>query len=103
MLRDVVVRVEVRSGRASTGPILCDTCRTPLDLHQPNPDKPAEILGICQDCGEWHFVHAADNERSLVVARLPLHDLSTDSAELKASGRGAEVRRHHAASYTLGL
>lgn len=75
MLKDVVVRVHVSDRHASATPPSCQKCEKELDLHQPNPYCPEEMLGICPQCGEWHFVRSSDTGGSLVVARLPLHEL----------------------------
>jgi hypothetical protein len=34
----------------------CPDCRTPLDLHQPDENEPAHLLGICASCGKWLFL-----------------------------------------------
>jgi hypothetical protein len=90
MVKDVVVRVHVASRRSVSTPIRCEKCQNDLDLHQPNPERPDEILGICQDCGEWHFLRLGDDAASLVIARLPVRDLASGASSGSLS-KGAEA------------
>jgi hypothetical protein len=82
MLKDVVVRVNVSTRQTQPSPLRCQMCQSVLDMHQPNQDRPEEMLGICAGCGEWHFVGASENDTSLVIACLPLRDLSTNPSRV---------------------
>jgi hypothetical protein len=45
----------------------CPCCRRPLTLHQPDPDCPDRLVGICEGCRTWFIINAATG----VMVRLP--------------------------------
>jgi len=47
------------------GEVLCTRCQCPLDCHQPDPERPEQLLGTCLDCGAWHLL---DGEAHLMYA-----------------------------------
>src|SRR3954451_16505528 len=53
----------------------CLRCRSELDLQQPNPDVPDQLLGCCHrgcdDCGAWHVLNASPEGTEAVVVLLP--------------------------------
>ncbi|GIW89422.1 MAG: hypothetical protein KatS3mg108_3746 [Isosphaeraceae bacterium] len=77
MIQDVVLRVRVSTPARRTESPVCHQCQIPLDLHQPVPDRPGEILGTCPVCGGWHFLRLDDNGHARLVAHLPLGDLDS--------------------------
>jgi hypothetical protein len=36
--------------------LCCPDCQLPLDLHQPDEELPAQLLGICESCSKWFLV-----------------------------------------------
>ena len=34
----------------------CGGCKGHLDLLQPNPDRPAELIAVCVSCHAWYLV-----------------------------------------------
>jgi hypothetical protein len=34
----------------------CPRCGAPLDLHQPDPERPERLLGTCARCGAWFLL-----------------------------------------------
>lgn len=36
--------------------LACRGCCAPLDLSQPDPQRPEALLGICSECGLWHQI-----------------------------------------------
>jgi hypothetical protein len=50
----------------------CLRCDGPLDLHQPDPDRSSRILGVCPQCGDWHFVQLQGRSTRPRVTPLPL-------------------------------
>ncbi len=81
VLRSALVSVfsyRVEARRLSR--LLCRRCRSPLDLHQPNPNQPEQFLGTCMDCGQWFRVEAKAGERRALVIQLPEID------EVRAAG-----------------
>jgi hypothetical protein len=42
--------------KPGASPLCCPDCRVPLDLHQPDEEEPAQLLGICDDCSKWYFL-----------------------------------------------
>jgi hypothetical protein len=77
MTQDVVVlRVRVSTPAPHASPPVCQGCDAPLELHQPLPDRPGQILGTCPACGDWHFLHLDDDGHPRRVAHLPLAELA---------------------------
>ena len=50
--------------------ILCVNCQAPLDRHQPDTNRPDQLLGTCLECGVWYLI---DAEAS---AMFPLPDVA---------------------------
>lgn len=75
MIQDVVLHVRVSTpARRARAPV-CQACSATLELHQPLPDRPGEILGTCPACGGWHFVRFDDDGHPRLLAHLPLGQL----------------------------
>jgi uncharacterized protein YbaR (Trm112 family) len=34
----------------------CPRCRSPLQLHQPDPSAPERLLAVCEDCHAWYLM-----------------------------------------------
>jgi hypothetical protein len=34
----------------------CRDCRVPLNVHQPDEDRPDHLLGTCARCGAWYLI-----------------------------------------------
>lgn len=49
----------------------CDGCGIPLDIHQPDPNRPDRLLGTCEACGNWVLIVADDESNSALLVRLP--------------------------------
>ena len=49
----------------------CRECRSPLDIHQPNPNQPDQFLGTCAGCGAWYRIGSCAAEDLLTVVQLP--------------------------------
>jgi hypothetical protein len=47
--------------------IACPSCRTTLELHQPDLRRPERLLGTCPECGAWCLIDC----QASVLARLP--------------------------------
>ena len=52
--------------------ILCLRCHTPLDRHQPDYERPDQLLGTCFGCGSWYLI---DGEVEVMFALPNLSDL----------------------------
>lgn len=35
----------------------CLNCDLPLALSQPDPGSPERLIGVCQQCKHWFFIH----------------------------------------------
>jgi hypothetical protein len=42
--------------------LCCPDCQVALDLHQPDPDDPTQLLGSCGCCSKWFFAVELDSE-----------------------------------------
>jgi len=42
--------------KPSAHSLCCPDCQIPLDLHQPDEDEPAQLLGTCDGCSKWFFL-----------------------------------------------
>ena len=45
----------------------CPTCRTPLELHQPDIEQPDRLLGICRNCHGWALVQSEPDGSSHIT------------------------------------
>src|SRR5438874_983801 len=50
--------------------LACPACHAVLVLHQPDPQLPDRLLGICEECRAWFLIDAAGE----VMVRLPDED-----------------------------
>jgi len=69
------------------GTLSCQCCRSPLDLHQPNPDRPDQFLGTCSACGRWFRVEAKADEGRICVVLIP------EVEEIRSAGVTPAYRR----------
>jgi hypothetical protein len=49
----------------------CRGCRSPLDIHQPNPNQPDHFLATCADCGCWYRVGSMSEDGRITLLQLP--------------------------------
>ena len=49
----------------------CRWCRTTLQIHQPNVDKPEQLLATCPGCGAWFRVEIRAGETHGVIISVP--------------------------------
>jgi hypothetical protein len=40
--------------------LCCPECQIPLDLHQPDEDRPSQLIGTCEWCSKWYFLVEID-------------------------------------------
>ncbi len=59
--------------------ILCVRCQTPLDRHQPDGERPDQLLGTCSECGSWYLI---DSEADVMFPFPNLNDLRLESKVL---------------------
>lgn len=45
--------------------VSCGCCSEPLELHQPDVDRPDRLLGTCPECGAWFLI---DPETQTLIA-----------------------------------
>jgi hypothetical protein len=68
--------VRLRRAWSSTLPgdlakIACQHCELPLDLHQPDAEFPARLLGTCDACHRWYVMDLVPDEQAVVIIALP--------------------------------
>lgn len=51
--------------------VLCMSCASELDIHQPDLKRPGRLLGTCEECGSWHLLTCRTERLDMVVAQLP--------------------------------
>ena len=51
--------------------LACRRCRSPLDVHQPNPQQSDQFLGTCPTCNRWYLVAPSSGDPGLIVMELP--------------------------------
>jgi hypothetical protein len=54
MTFDLVARAVTTNTGANS--LCCPECQAPLDLHQPDEEQPAQLLGTCDCCSKWYFL-----------------------------------------------
>src|SRR4051794_27134205 len=53
----------------------CLHCSSPLALHQPDPDSPERLLGVCEQCKHWFLIDLRSEQSEGVMVRLPDTDV----------------------------
>ena len=51
--------------------IRCQGCDAALDWSQPDPRKPAKLLGVCGRCGDWHVLDLDRRARAATCLHIP--------------------------------
>jgi hypothetical protein len=65
-----VVRT-IAAGRGSQS-LSCPDCQSPLNLIQPDENKPTRLLGTCDTCSKWAFLVELEPEwQKLLLIELP--------------------------------
>jgi hypothetical protein len=65
-----VVRT-IAAGRGSRI-LYCPSCRSPLNLIQPDENEPTRLLGTCDSCAKWAFLVELEPEwRKALLVELP--------------------------------
>lgn len=49
----------------------CLHCEEALTLHQPEPEAPRRLLGICEACGNWYLLDWSVGEGDGLMVLLP--------------------------------
>ncbi len=57
--------------RQAHAPIACPNCSSPLTLHQPDPESPERLLGVCDGCKHWYLVDLPVGRADGVLVGLP--------------------------------
>src|SRR4051812_37209601 len=86
LVKSVSTRLELL--RFPTAPVkgvraCCLHCASPLALHQPDPDFPERLLGVCEKCKHWFLIDLLSNVSEGVLVLLPdtqvVRDLSHEN------------------------
>jgi hypothetical protein len=54
--------------------VCCPNCSVPLELHQPDTEKPQRFVGICDRCGCWYLLEWIPLAAGGLMLALPNHD-----------------------------
>ena len=69
----------------------CLSCSEILSLHQPDPNRPEDLLGVCPCCQDWYLLQASEDGRIDCIAFI-------DRIKLIATARGdQQVQKRHPA------
>jgi hypothetical protein len=67
----------------------CPECSAPLDLHQPDENRPSHLLGTCGACSRWFFIVEIDPDWSdAVLFELPSADAIREMVEASDATAG---------------
>jgi hypothetical protein len=61
----------------------CRDCKQPLNVHQPDEERPSHLLGTCDGCGSWYLIEIRQDQ-----SKAYLHDLPNVSAIHRAERMG---------------
>jgi hypothetical protein len=60
------------SASSWTNSLCCTSCRVPLNLHQPDEERPSQLLGTCDACSRWFFVVESEMDwEGMLLFELP--------------------------------
>ena len=60
----------VRLGANGLEAIPCPSCRHMLAIHQPDPQWPDPLLGVCGGCGDWYLLGVKDDSKEALAVPL---------------------------------
>jgi hypothetical protein len=49
----------------------CRDCRTMLNVHQPDENRPEQLLATCGGCGSWYLIVVGERDREAFLFDLP--------------------------------
>jgi hypothetical protein len=49
----------------------CLHCDSPLSLSQPDLGSPDRLLGVCEQCKYWFFIHLIPDQTEWILCQLP--------------------------------
>lgn len=49
----------------------CLKCHASLDIHQPEEDRPSQLLGTCGECGAWHMIEVSPDGTEAYLFNMP--------------------------------
>jgi len=49
----------------------CRDCQAPLNVHQPDEDRPEHLLGTCARCGAWYLIEVGKEKTGAFMFDLP--------------------------------
>lgn len=68
----------------------CRDCEAPLNVHQPDEDRPEHLLGTCPRCGAWYLIEVGKGTTGAFMFDLPnvaLVHAATSPTGSKSSGK----------------
>jgi hypothetical protein len=75
----------------------CRNCRTPLNVHQPDEDRPEHLLGTCPHCGAWYLIELGKEKTEAFMFDLPnvtlVHALKASEPSATKSPRKRPPKR----------
>ena len=66
--------------------VACALCTEPLGLHQPDPQDPDRLLGICQECHRWYLIEMMEEPGEAMMIMLPDGAWLLEAYEADGSG-----------------
>ena len=87
--RTVVANLDIIPFAAPPGAlawVACAACSEPLGLHQPDPQAPDRLLGICQACNGWFLIEMLPEPAEAMMILLPKSDWLRKAVDSHASG-----------------
>jgi hypothetical protein len=77
----------------------CLHCSSQLSLHQPDPQSPERLIGVCEDCKHWFLIDVLSDVTGGVMVWLPdlevIRDLSRENSSHGISLMPHEADRGH--------
>jgi hypothetical protein len=72
----------------------CLHCSSPLTLHQPDPESPDRLLGVCEGCKHWYLVDLLPGQAAGCLVGLPgdevVRELAREDSDEGNSPMGEE-------------
>jgi hypothetical protein len=78
----------------------CRECRKALNVHQPDENRPEQLLATCEGCGGWYLIVVGDQDTEAFLFDLPNVSLIRAAVSSRRARPGRKGSSKHSADST---